>query len=54
MCVAVCVAVGQLLQDFYATVQGPNISFGIVLVDECVFALGSAMLKLNLQEQRNQ
>jgi hypothetical protein len=35
----VCAAVGQLLEDLYAAVQGPNISFRIVLVDEGIFAL---------------
>jgi hypothetical protein len=45
---AVCVVVGQLLEDLYATVQGSNVSFGIVPVDERIFALGSAVLKLNL------
>jgi hypothetical protein len=45
---AVCTAVGQLLEDLYAAVQGPNVPFRIVFVDERIFALGSAMLKLNL------
>jgi hypothetical protein len=33
-------AVGQLLKDLYAAMQGSDVTFRVVFVDESIFALG--------------